>query len=117
MKTRNCPVKPSIRERDLLSSQQAGNLEELFQVLASDTRLKLLHALIKEKELCVSEISERLEMKPQAISNQLQRLSDRAILASRRDGNQIFYRVIDPCVSELIDLGLCLLEDFERKQP
>ena len=30
--------------------------------------------------------------KPQAVSNQLQRLSDLGILAHRRDGKSIFYR-------------------------
>ena len=50
-------------------------------------------------------------MKPQAVSNQLQRLSDLGIVTARREGNSIFYRVVDRCVSGLLDQGWCLLEE------
>ena len=49
-------------------------------------------------------------MKPQAISNQLIRLADRGIVGPRRNGNNIYYRIVDPCVIELLDHGLCLSE-------
>ncbi len=82
----------------------------LFKVLANDTRLRLLHVLIKSGELPVTDLAQELEMKPQAVSNQLQKLSIQQIVESRRDGNSIYYRVVDPCVTMLFDLGLCLLE-------
>jgi hypothetical protein len=50
-------------------------------------------------------------MKPQAVSNQLVRLSDTRMLASRREGNNVFYRVQNGCVAPLLDLALCLMED------
>jgi DNA-binding transcriptional ArsR family regulator len=50
-------------------------------------------------------------MKPQAVSNQLQRLSDLGIVAARRDGTSIHYRVVDLCVRSLLDQGLCLMEE------
>jgi hypothetical protein len=53
-------------------------------------------------------------MKPQAVSNQLVRLSDTRMLASRRDGNNVFYCVQNGCVAPLLDLALCLMEN-ERK--
>jgi DNA-binding transcriptional ArsR family regulator len=56
-------------------------------------------------------------MTPQAVSNQLQRLVDREILAARRVGNSVFYRIADPCVSSLLDLGLCLTEALGRPIP
>lgn len=108
---RSCSPKPSLEKRDLLSIGQASDLEDLFKVLANDTRLRLLHALVRANELCVGDLCEELGMKPQAISNQLQRLLDRRILASRREGNQIHYRIVDPCIPALIDQGLCLIED------
>lgn len=107
-----CSPKPDLQNRDLLSDKHATDLEELFKILANDTRLKLLHALIRSKEMCVSDLCGELSMKPQAISNQLQRLHDKGIVESRRDGNQIHYQIIDPCISSLIDQGICLLEDL-----
>jgi ArsR family transcriptional regulator, lead/cadmium/zinc/bismuth-responsive transcriptional repressor len=93
---------------------RADELGRLFKMLASDTRLRLLHALERSGELCVTDLAAEIEMTPQAISNQLQRLADRRIVACRRQGNRLFYRTADPCVSGLLDLGLCLLEESEK---
>ena len=82
----------------------------VFSVLANDTRLRILHALIRAKELCVTDLSTSIGMKPQAVSNQMQRLADLGIVASRREGNTIRYRLIDQCVRSLLDQGLCLME-------
>ena len=56
-----------------------------------------------------------LGMKPQADSNQLQRLSDLGILMSRRDGNNMHYRLVDLCVRSLMDQGLCLMEEVNDR--
>ncbi len=106
-----CPPKPALKDRRLLTPIQAGGLAAVFKVLANDTRLRLLHALVRAGEMCVTDLAVALAMKTQAVSNQLQRLSDLGILASRRDGNSIFYRLADPCVAALLDQGLCLMED------
>ncbi len=106
-----CNPKPALTARPLIDPRQSSGLEGLFKVLANDTRLRLLHALAREKELCVLELARRIGMKPQAVSNQLQRLAVKRIVAARREGLQIFYRIVDPCVTELLDRGLCLLED------
>jgi DNA-binding transcriptional ArsR family regulator len=91
--------------------EQAGDLEGLFKVLANDTRLRLLHALVRAGEMRVNDLAEAVGLAPQAVSNQLQRLADRSIVDSRREGNSIYYRIVDPCVTDLLDRGLCLLED------
>lgn len=106
-----CCQKPALQDRPLLSPIQAGGLAAVFKVLANDTRLRLLHALVRAQELCVTDLAASLGMKPQAVSNQLQRLSDLGIIASRRDGNSIHYRVVDVCVRSLLDQGLCLMEE------
>ena len=96
--------------RPLLSGDEARQLVALFKNFANDTRLRLLHALVRQGEMCVTDLGEALDMKPQAVSNQLQRLVDRGILASRRNGNNVCYRIVDPCVPILLERGLCLIE-------
>ena len=86
-------------------------MAEVFKVLANPTRLRLLHALVRADEMRVSDLAEAVEMNVQAVSNQLQRLSDRGIVATRRDGNSIHYQIVDPCVVSLLNTGLCLVED------
>lgn len=110
-----CCAKTDLKERALLSPIQAGGLAAVFKVLANDTRLRLLHALVRADELCVTDLATSVGMKPQAVSNQLQRLSDLGILASRREGNNIHYRLIDLCVRSLLDQGLCLMEEVSDR--
>lgn len=70
-----------------------------------------MHALVRAGELRVTELAEVIDMKPQAVSNQLQRLADRGVVATRREGTNIYYKLVDPCVAEIFDRALCLLED------
>ena len=111
-----CPPKPKLKERPLLNYEQAGELMAVFKILANDTRLRLLHALSRKGELCVNDLAETLGMKPQAVSNQLQRLVAREILGFKRNGNNIYYTIVDPCVIALLDQGLCLTEDARRRK-
>lgn len=103
----------ALTDRPLLSPGEATRLARTFKVLASDTRLRLVHALVRAEELCVSDLAEQVGMRPQAVSNQLQRLVDRGIVAARREGNRICYRVEDPCIPSLLDHGWCLTGETE----
>ena len=104
-----CPG-PPLGERALITTTQAERLARVFQVLANDGRLRLLHELTRAGELAMTDLATAIGMRPQAVSNQLQRLVDRGILAARRDGNRVRYRIEDPCVTSLMDLALCLTE-------
>ena len=103
--------KPAPKNRPLIDPPNAVELSALFKMLANDTRLRLLHALVRAGELCVTDLAAEVEMAPQAVSNQLQRLADRRVVAARREGVRLFYQVTDPCIAGLLDLGLCLLEE------
>lgn len=107
----HCSPKPALHMRPLLSARQAQALESTFKLLANGTRLRMLHALACNKQLCVGELAETLGMKPQAVSNQLQRLADRGIVEAERDGLQVRYSILDPCVLTLVQQGWCLAED------
>jgi ArsR family transcriptional regulator, lead/cadmium/zinc/bismuth-responsive transcriptional repressor len=110
-----CPSKLALEERILLSDVQALNLEGTFKTLGNATRLRLLHALVRSGELCVGELGDKLGMKQPAVSNQLRQLSDRGIVEARREGLQMFYRIVDPCVVSLLNLGWCLTEDAAKR--
>lgn len=111
-----CSPKPKLASRPLLLPRQARVLEATFKMLANATRLRMLHALARASELCVGDLAQQLGMKPQAVSNQLQRLADRGIVEARREGLQMYYRILDPCVITLLDEGWCLAEDSSGRQ-
>ncbi len=109
-----CAPKPDLGHRPLLTDEQVGGLRELFKLLANETRLRILHSLVRSGELCVTELADTIGMKPQAVSNQLRRLRGAGVFGSRRDGNNILYRIADPCAATLLDTSLCLLEDAKK---
>jgi DNA-binding transcriptional ArsR family regulator len=111
-----CSSRPPLADRPLLSFVEAVKVMALFKVLANDTRIRILHHIVRSGEATVTDIAKTLGMKPQAVSNQLVRLSDTRMLSSRRDGNNVFYRVMNGCVSPLLDLALCLMEDERHPQ-
>ncbi len=106
-----CETRSALKDRPLLTPTEASDLAMVFKVLANDSRLRLLHALVRFDEICVTDLADAVGMKPQAVSNQLQRLSGLGILACRRAGNSIFYRLVDVCVRGILDSGWCLMEE------
>ena len=94
---------------ELLADSSAVDLAQLFKVLANDTRLRILHAIHLAGEVSPSDIADEVGASQQAVSNQLQRLADQRIVHARRNGQRVLYRIIDPCVPGLMNLGVCLL--------
>ncbi len=113
-----CPPKAKLSQRPPMNLEQARAVEEVFEVLANDTRLRILQEIATKVEATTQEIAESLGMKPQAISNQLQRLQDKKIVIGRRVGNHVFYRVLDQCTIVLLERGICMVEeDAKRVNP
>jgi DNA-binding transcriptional ArsR family regulator len=103
------PGTPALADRPLLDAGQAGGPADLFKVLGNDTRLRL-HAIQRGGEVRAGDLVTAVGRAQQAVSNQLQRLVDEKICATRREGNGICYRIVDPCVPSLLEFELCLLE-------
>ncbi len=64
----------------------------LLKALANVDRLSILCSLI-EGEKCVGELEELLDIRQPSLSQQLARLRADALVATRRDGKVIFYRI------------------------
>lgn len=106
-----CPTKPRLQDRPLVSDETALGIQSLFKLLSNVTRLRMLHALVIHGELRVTDLALKIGMKPQAVSNQLQKLLDRRVLIQRRNGANMFYSIADSCLTGLLEQGLCLVED------
>jgi DNA-binding transcriptional ArsR family regulator len=110
-----CPPKAKLSQRPPMTPEQARAVESLFEVLANDTRLRILQAIATKLEATTVEIAESLGMKQQAISNQLQRLQDKKIVVGRRAGNHVFYRILDQCTIVLLERGICMVEEDAKR--
>jgi len=73
-----------------------------MQALATPSRVRLLYAL-GDKELGVGELAEAVGVKPAAASQQLRILRHLRLVATRRDGQSIRYRLYDDHASILLD--------------
>lgn len=102
-------IPPALAGRPLIDHPEVDELAALFRVLGSDTRLRILHAIARRGEVAVGDLAAEIGASTQTVSNHLQRMADQSIVATRRDGTRINYRIDDPCVGGLIELGLCLL--------
>jgi ArsR family transcriptional regulator len=76
---------------------------KIMRAIGHPLRLRLLEVLEVEKEANVSELC-ALTGEPQPkISQQLSRLRLEGVLATRREGNQVFYRMARPEVLGVLD--------------
>lgn len=74
---------------------QTYNLENLFKALADRTRLRLIN-LIGDSEVCVCFLVEILKTSQPKISRHLAYLRRAQIVAARREGKWMHYRLIEP---------------------
>jgi ArsR family transcriptional regulator len=80
-------------------------MAEKFRVLADPTRLAILRTLM-EGEKSVGQIVDQTGRGQANVSKHLKLLADAKMVARRKDGLQVFYRIIDPVIEQLCEL-LC----------
>jgi len=85
-----------------LSEQLERDLVQVFKLLADETRLKILMYLLRERELHVSALCERLNQSQPAVSHHLALLRVAGLIESRRDGKHNFYSVREKHFHRLI---------------
>ncbi len=72
-----------------------------LKVLANEDRLLLLCQL-SQGEMCVSELEACLDIHQPTLSQQLGVLRRQGVVATRREGKNIHYRVADPALLEVL---------------
>jgi DNA-binding transcriptional ArsR family regulator len=73
-----------------------------FRLLAEVMRIRLLDRL-RDGEATVGELAEALETSQQNVSKHLAALAEAGILGRRRDGNRVYYRIVDEGVFALCE--------------
>lgn len=77
----------------------------LFKLLSHPSRLAILQVL-QDGEQCVCHMEAALGLRQAYISQQLMVLRQAGLVADRRDGWNVFYRVVKPEVYALLDAAL-----------
>jgi ArsR family transcriptional regulator len=105
---------------DALRRFKAG----VFQALAHPTRIAIVE-LLRDGELPVARILERLGGEQANISQHLAVLRGKQVVVNRKEGNQVFYRLRDPVLIDVLDImrryfqahlgeALTMLKEMER---
>jgi len=76
---------------------------ELLKGLAHPRRLEIVQ-LLRDQELCVSDIYEMLDLPQANISQHLMILRDAGVLSTKREGKQVFYMLANPKIIQATDL-------------
>jgi DNA-binding transcriptional ArsR family regulator len=65
---------------------------EVFSMLADATRIRIILALRDVEELSVNHLADIVDKSPAAVSQHLAKLRLARIVATRQDGQRVFYR-------------------------
>jgi DNA-binding transcriptional ArsR family regulator len=91
--------------QEIISERELDRLSLTYKVLGDPNRLKIVMAL-KNVEMCVCDLAAFTGSSESAVSHQLRRLKDLALVKSRRDGQIVYYALDDEHVSGLLEVGL-----------
>jgi DNA-binding transcriptional ArsR family regulator len=91
--------------KEAISDRDLERLSLTYRVLGDPNRLKIVMVL-RNVEMCVCDLAAFTGLSESAVSHQLRRLKDLALVKSRREGQIIYYELDDEHVTELLDVGL-----------
>lgn len=77
---------------------------EFFKALASPLRIRLLDEL-RDGELTVSQLRDRLDVEATNVSQQLAILRSRNLVVGRKQGSNTYYKCTDEAIFELLDVA------------
>jgi DNA-binding transcriptional ArsR family regulator len=80
---------------------EADRISAALKVLAHPDRMLLLCTLT-QGEMCVQELEEELDLHQPSLSQQLGVLRTEGVVATRREGKNVFYSVADPALMQVL---------------
>jgi DNA-binding transcriptional ArsR family regulator len=87
------------------------HLVKVFKALSDETRIRLLK-LLQQRELCVCELMQALNMTQSRVSRNLGILKDAGLVKDRRDGLWVHYSLNEESFNQYANPVLELLKDW-----
>jgi ArsR family transcriptional regulator len=81
---------------------QYNNAAEMLKVLAHPVRLCIINGLLAKGECNVSYMQECLDTPQSTVSQHLQKLKSAGIIEGRRNGLEIYYKISNKKVGDII---------------
>ena len=83
---------------------------EMCQVFSHPKRLEVINVL-REGEMSVTELAQKLELTIGNLSQHLSMMKERHILTTRKEGNMVYYRILNPKLLRCFDMMREMLFD------
>lgn len=100
-----------------MSQRSMGILKEcipVFSMLQDENRQQILLMLFDNKEMSVSEITEKLSLSRPAVSHHLKLLLDNGLVFVRKEGKERYYRInLEDSLSLLKQLVASIEQDMK----
>lgn len=97
-----------------MAAKSASSLDHLFRALADPTRLRLLN-LIADREICVCYFVGILRISQPKVSRHLAYLRRAGIVAARREGRWMHYRLLIPADSVVAGILRATIESLKSR--
>ena len=105
-----------------LSAEDAGRLAGLLSLLADPVRSRILYALDEVEELCVGDLALALNVTEDSVGYALKILRTAGLVATRRSGRVVFYRLAkgfpqplrEHCLRQLVAITRAPTDDDEE---
>jgi DNA-binding transcriptional ArsR family regulator len=107
------PERVAAARAQLLTAEDASRLSALLGLLADPVRVRILYALDLVEELCVGDLALALDASEDAVGYGLRLLRTAGLVANRRAGRVVYYRLPEDfpaplrehCLRRLIELS------------
>lgn len=107
----NCEIRYVDRDEveavlcSLLDRREAGQIADVFRVLADSTRVSILHAL-SLAELCNCDLAAVLGITESAVSHQMRELRLLKLVTAEKRGRMVYYRLADSHIRHVFEDAL-----------
>ncbi len=94
---------PDVRPLD---EHIAAHVAELFRAFSDTSRVRILYALTTSGEMNVGSLADIVGVSESAVSHHMRGLRQMHLVAARRDGKEVYYRVEDEHIKALFQQGV-----------
>lgn len=99
------PDRVAATRQRLLGADEAVSLADGFKLLGEPSRIRILFALLEAGELCVCDLAAVVGVSETVVSHSMRLLRTAGIVANRRDGRVIYYRLDDDHVAMMLEMS------------
>ncbi len=97
------PVRVAAARASVMSEPEARRLAELLALVADPIRSRILLALGAVESLCVGDLALALDATEDAVSYALKLMRTAGLVAYRKEGRVVFYRLADGFPHQLVE--------------